>query len=113
MTDSLLNKLEELKKLLDNDQRILILNKLDEELSNNEEVMRLSYKKDMASIEFDDALKHFSESSNEVKQAQKKLYNAKLELDSHPLVRKYNKAYIDVKDLYSLINKEIFGDFAV
>jgi len=113
MTNTLLGKLEQLKELIKNDSRLVNLNIIEEELSNNEEVMLLSYKKDMASVEFSDALKHFGENSPEVKKAQKHLYDSKLSLDIHPLVKKYNEAYAEVRKLYSYINKEIFGDFAL
>lgn len=113
MTNSLMNKLEELKVLLNEDERIIHLNELDEQLSNNEEVMKLSYKMDMLSVEYSDTLKHFKEESKEVNDVQTRLYKAKLELDSHPLVKSYNDAYKKVKDLYRYINKEIFGDFAL
>lgn len=113
MTDSLLTKLETLKNILKDDERIKKLDEVDALLSKDENVMKLAYKKDMASVEFDDALKHFGEDSNEVKQAQKKLYEAKLELDNNPLVKEYNNAYKEVRELYHSINKKIFGDFAL
>lgn len=113
MTKSLLEKLEQLKVILKNDERVILLNEIDQKLSNDEEVMKLSYRKDAASVEFEDALRHFTEDSLEVKSTQKKLYQAKLELDNHDLVKRYNKAYREVKKIYSYISKEIFGDFAL
>ena len=90
MNESLANKLEELKNLIENDENVLKVKELDEKLNKSEEVMKLSYKKDMMIVEYENALKHFGENSEEIKQAQRNLYQAKLELDSHPLVKEYN-----------------------
>ena len=92
MNSSLLEKVNNLKLALDKDSRVILLNELDKKLNASEEVMKLSYKKDMALVKFEDALKHFGENSSEVKEAQKELYEAKKNLDLHPLVIEYNKA---------------------
>ena len=111
MTNSLVEKLTLLKKELESDPRVLKLNELDKKLNENEEVMKLAYKKDMASVEFDDALKHFGENSKEAKEALKKLHDAKYDLDVHPLVDEYQKAYKEVRLLYEHVSKELFGEF--
>ena len=111
MTNSLVEKLTLLKKELESDPRVLKLNELDKKLNENEEVMKLAYKKDMASVEFDDALKHFGKNSKEAKEALKKLHDAKYALDVHPLVDEYQKAYKEVRLLYEHVSKELFGDF--
>ena len=98
----------ELKDLLDNDERIIRLNKLENELNNNEEVMALSYQKDLAVSNYSDTLNHFSESSEEVKMAQRNLHEKKLALDTHPLVREYLDAYKEVRDLYIQMNALLF-----
>lgn len=112
MNDQLLNKLESLKLALEKDERIIGLNLLDEKMNKNEEVMALAYKKDMAALDFEDALKHFGEKAKETQVAQKRLYEAKLSLDTHPLVKEYNEAYKEVKILYNKINDELFKDFS-
>lgn len=108
MTESLLKKLESLKNALLNDERVILLNKIEEEMNNNEEVMKLAYQKDVALTEFEDALKHFGESSKEVKDAQNRLYKSKLALDSHSLVKQYRLQYKEVQKIYISINKELF-----
>ena len=80
-------------------------------MNADKEVMLLAYKKDMASVEFDDALKHFGENSNEAKEALKKLHEAKYNLDSHPVVKEYNNAYKEVRLLYEHVSKELFGEY--
>ena len=42
MANDIYNLASELKEMLDNDERIILLNKLEKELNNNEEVMALS-----------------------------------------------------------------------
>ena len=103
----------ELKDLLDNDERIIRLNKLENELNNNEEVMALSYQKDLAVFAYSDALNHFANDSKEIKQYQHELFLKKEALDNHPLVKEYLKAYSEVRDLYFQINEILFNDLSL
>jgi cell fate (sporulation/competence/biofilm development) regulator YlbF (YheA/YmcA/DUF963 family) len=103
----------ELKDLLDNDERIIRLNKLENELNNNEEVMALSYQKDLAVSAYSDALNHFANNSEEIKQYQHELFLKKEALDNHPLVKSYLKAYSEVRDLYFQINEILFNDLSL
>lgn len=103
----------ELKDLLDNDERIIRLNKLENELNNNEEVMALSYQKDLAVSAYSDALNHFANDSEEIKKYQHELFLKKEALDNHPLVKSYLKAYSEVRDLYFQINEILFNDLSL
>jgi cell fate (sporulation/competence/biofilm development) regulator YlbF (YheA/YmcA/DUF963 family) len=103
----------ELKDLLDNDERIIRLNKLENELNNNEEVMTLSYQKDLAVSAYSDALNHFANNSEEIKKYQHELFLKKEALDNHPLVKSYLKAYSEVRDLYFQINEILFNDLSL
>ena len=103
----------ELKDLLDNDERIICLNKLENELNNNEEVMALSYQKDLAVSAYSDALNHFANDSEEIKKYQHELFLKKEALDNHPLVKEYLKAYSEVRDLYFQINEILFNDLSL
>ena len=100
----------ELKDLLDNDERLIRLNKLENELNNNEEVMALSYQKDLAVSSYSDALNHYANNSEEIKKYQHELFLKKEALDNHPLVKEYLKAYSEVRDLYFQINEILFND---
>ena len=100
----------ELKDLLNNDERIIALNKLEKEMNENEEVMALAYQKDLAINEYSDALNHFASDSEEVKKAQHNLHLKKEALDNHPLVREYLKAYSEVRDLYFQLNDILFSN---
>jgi cell fate (sporulation/competence/biofilm development) regulator YlbF (YheA/YmcA/DUF963 family) len=103
----------ELKDLLDNDERIIRLNKLENELNNNEEVMALSYQKDLAVSAYSDALNHFANNSEEIKKYQHELFLKKEALDNHPLVKDYLKAYSEVRDLCFQINEILFNDLSL
>ena len=103
----------ELKDLLDNDERIIRLNKLENELNNNEEVMALSYQKDLAVSSYSDALNHFANNSEEMKKYQHELFIKKEALNNHPLVKEYLKAYSEVRDLYFQINEILFNDLSL
>lgn len=103
----------ELKDLLNNDERLIRLNKLENELNNNEEVMALSYQKDLAVSAYSDALNHFANNSEEIKKYQHELFIKKEALDNHPLVKEYLKAYSEVRDLYFQINEILFNDLSL
>ena len=111
MNIELVNSLSKLKEAINNDPRILKLNELDAKLNSNEDVMRLAYKKDMASLAYEDAIKHFGENSKEARDAQKRLHEAKLDLDSNELVKQYNAAYKEVRLMYEMINEALFAKF--
>lgn len=113
MISNIYNLAGELKDLLDNDERIIRLNELENKLMNNEEVMALTYQKDLAVSDYSDALNHFDEKSEEIKQFRHNLFLRKEELDNHPLVKEYLKAYSEVRDLYYQINDILFGNLSL
>lgn len=110
--DIKLNELtQELKEQMNNDPRFILLDKLEKEISENEEIMRLAYKKDMASLAYSDKLKIYSEDSLEIEPYRRALYEAKLALDTHPLIIEYNKAYKNVREVIDNVNNIIFTGF--
>ena len=111
MDAELATLLNNLKTAIENDERVLALKQIDDKLNKDEEVMKLAYQKDMASLSYEDALKHFPKDSKEVKDAQIRLHQAKLALDNHPLVKQYNEAYKNVRLMYEKINEELFSSF--
>lgn len=111
MNQALFEKFNELKNEIENSPEVKELNRLNSLLEKNDEVMKLCYRKDMAVTNYEDALKHFGEKSEEVKNAQKALYQAKLDLDSNELVKNYNKQFALVRKMYDRINEEIFNPF--
>ncbi|MCR4879719.1 MAG: YlbF family regulator [Bacilli bacterium] len=100
----------ELKKLLDLDKRFILLNEKEKAMESNEEVMSLSYNKDLKETYLSDLLKHYPSSSSEVKRANVELYRASEKLNSHPLVKEYLLAYKEVQKVLDEINLILFKD---
>lgn len=105
----LYQKIEELKSLIENDERVIKLKEAEIKMNNSEEVQLLSYKKDLAASDYSDILNHFSRESETSKKYQKVLYENKKKLDEHPLVKEYMYWYIKVRDLYNEINEILFS----
>ena len=99
----------ELKELMDNDSRISLLNKLEKEMNESEEVMKLSYKKDLANDGYCDSLRYFGQDSKEEKESRRCLYLAKKELEEHPLVKKYLACYQEVRLMLEEVSNNIFS----
>ena len=111
MDQNLLEKANALKKEIDSLPEVKELEHLNALLDENDEVMKLAYRKDVASTKYEDAVRFFGENSNEAREAQKALHQAKLELDENELVKQYNEAYKKVRKIYDKINEEIFNPF--
>ena len=109
MNEEILKLTYQLKDALNKDSRIVNLNQIEVAMNENEEVMSLSYKKDVALDKYNEMLKYFSDTSEEVIKARKELAKNKKELESHPLVREYLKAYQMVRMLYEEINNTLFS----
>ena len=96
----------ELKDLFASDSRINDLNEKEKLMKENEEVLALVKKKDLAVMQYEKSLKI---STKDNKEEQKALHQSKLELDNHPVVRAYLDAYVKVRDLYFAINDILFA----
>ena len=111
MNQNLLEKASKIKQEIESLPEIIELKRLDKLLNENEDVMKLCYRKDVAGTKYEDAVKYFGKDSDEAIEAQKALYQAKLELDQNELVKAYNKQYKEVRKIYDKINEEIFNSF--
>ncbi len=98
-----------LKEQLNIDPRIIALNKSEKSMKESEEVMALSYRKDIALDRYNEMLKYYSDDSEEVVKARQDLALAKKELDSHPLVRDYLYKYQQVRILFEQVNQSLFS----
>ena len=111
MNQNLLEKASEIKQEIESLPEVVELKRLDKLLSEDEEVMKLCYRKDVAATKFEDAVRYFGKESDEATKAQKALYQAELELDQNELVKQYNEQYKKVRKIYDKINEEIFNPF--
>ena len=109
MDEKILEKTYQLKKALDSDPRIIALNEIETRMNSNEEVMALSYKKDVTLDHYNEMLKYYKDDSKEVKKARQELATAKKELESHPIVREYLIAYQAVRLLFKEVNEGLFS----
>ena len=101
---------EELKKALVDHLDVKALNEAEKKMNEDKNVIMLSMKKENALNEYNDILRHFDKESEVAKKYQKNLYEAKKELESHPLVVDYLKKYQTVRLLYEQINNILFSD---
>ena len=111
MIQKLFEEASKLKAEIESLPEVKELEHLNKLLSENEEVMKLSYRKDVASTKYEDAIRYFGKNSKEAGLAQKELYQAKLDLDNNDLVKAYNEQYKKVRKIYDKINEEIFNPF--
>ena len=111
MQEKLLESLGELRAAIIADPRVKKLDELEAQLMKDPRVIALAKTKDLCEDDYNLCLKCHPEDAPESRRMQKALFEAKLALDSDPLVKQYNRAYLAVRDLYSQIDSIIFGDF--
>lgn len=111
MRETVIEKAYFLKEELSKDERIINLNRLENELNNNEEVMALAYAKDIKADNYAEMVRLFKDDSPEANAARKELAEVKEKLDNHPLVKEYLKAFKEVRELYNSINEVMFSSF--
>ena len=105
MDENLINLLSELRDLLKETDEYKSLIAAEKTMENSDEVMVLSYKKDMALVHYEDTLKHYPKNSKEVLESEKNLAETVYNLNNHELVKDYktklnayNKLLEDVKN---------------
>lgn len=86
-------------------KNVVIKNRL---MESSDEVKILSYKKDMAIMNYEDALRHYDKNSLEVIDAEKNMAQAIYNLNNHQVVKEYNKAFEELSNIYKEINSELF-----
>ncbi len=111
MNNSLYEEVYKLRDQMKSDPRFLALKEMDEKLNNNEEVMKLAYQKEMAIVEYEDALNHYGKNSAELQKAQQNLAKCKLNLDNHPFVKEYYLVLQKVREMDRKVNEKLFDDF--
>lgn len=107
----LIEKLYTLKDILNNHPKVLFLKASEKLLEESFEVQALSELVKEKEKQYNDLVEIYDKNHNEVKEAQKNLFEAKLKLDQNPLVENYLKAFQAVRSLYELINEVLFNPF--
>lgn len=111
MDETILRKTYTLQHAIENDERVQRLVQKEKEMEEDEEVMVLSYHFSLAQNDYNDALRHFSEESEEVRKAQRVLFEKKKQLDEHPKVRAYLLAFQEVRHMYDQMQMDLFDPF--
>lgn len=108
MNEKLLNDSIELRSKILNSEEYKAVDSKNKEMESSDEVKILSYKKDMAIMNYEDALKHYDKNSIEVINAEKNMAKAIYNLNNRPIVKEYNKAFAELAAIYKNINFELF-----
>lgn len=111
MENVILSSCLELKKAMESDPRFILLKEKEEKALKDEEVVSLITKKEAILMEYSSILSYKKKDDPEVISIEKKLHQAKLQLDLHPLVKEYNEQYKIVKNIIMEINDIIFSPF--
>jgi len=96
---------------LKNNNIFVRLNELEKEMENSDEIIALSYAKDMACLKYSDLLKIYDENSKEVKTQLLAVKEAKEKLETNIIVRNYLDTYSKARDLLNIVNNIIFEEF--
>lgn len=111
MESSIYLKSIEINNELKNHPFVKELDKLEDELENSFEVHQLVAKKDEAMNYYLHVKGAYKSEDPIYIDAANKYKAAKLNLEAHPLVKKYNEAYEKVEKLYDEIDEILFSDF--
>ncbi len=110
MDIELLNLIYKLNSDLKDDEIYKDFKNKENALNSSDEVKILCYKKDMAIMNYEDALRHFDKSSKEVMETSKTMSKAIYEMSNHPIIKEYNEALKKYNLLLKEIKKEMFGN---
>ncbi len=111
MKKELMDALTALKEAMREDPRFKRLEETEKAAASSKEVQSLHKKMEEIAKEYELALSTHANSDEAVKAIEKRLYVAKLEFDSHPLVKDYSDAFTVVKDLTLKIDDLLFGPY--
>lgn len=103
--------LTELKEAIASDPRVKFLSEVEAKLYEDPALLELVKKKNDLEKEYGSLLSYEEREGEKAKQLEHALYEAKLELDNHPLAKEYSEAFIKVRDIYMQIDDIIFGPY--
>lgn len=106
-------KIDELSDILNSRDCIKKIKKIEKKMENDEEVIRLVLDFEKAQREYSSSLNHYSEDSLEVRNFQKLLYEKKLILDSHPLVKEYYSLLKEVNEPLRYLEMKLLSKFKI
>lgn len=111
MNQTLFDLSTKLSESIKNDPLFIELESLEKQLNDNEEVIQKSYKKDVICAKYSDLLKIYAEDSDEISNVRKELSQAKEELYSIPIVKRYLEVYSEIKKILFEVNSILLDDY--
>ena len=109
MKESIELALASLSNALKEDTRVQEMKEKENRMMESEEVIHLSHRLEEAERTYGLAVSSTDKSM--IEKTKIVLHEAKLALDSHPLVKDYTEAFIIVRDLYMQIDDIIFSPY--
>lgn len=98
---------------MEEDPRFVALREAESRLEKDPEIVSLAKIKTEKEQEYNDAISHFGEKNPLSIEKRKSLHQAKLNLDNHPLSKKYTEAFVAVRDLLCRLDDILFDDLRI
>ena len=89
------------------------IKEIEQKMESNKEVIALVLAFEKAQREYSSSLNRYEENSPEVKNAQRILYQKKLELDSHPIVKEYYLLLKEVNEPLRYLEMKLLSRFKI
>lgn len=106
-------KIDEISSLIKNRECVTKIKLIEKQMECDEEVLRLVIDFETAQREYSICLNHYDENSKEAKAYQKNLFEKKLILDSHPLIKKYYELLKEVNEPLRYIEMKLLSLFKI
>lgn len=91
-------KIRRLREVLINRKEVIRWNQIEKEMEEDETILKLANEFAVAQSEYNACLNHFDVDDEESRAYSKKLYEAKLRLDNHPLIKEYYECFHEVNE---------------
>ena len=106
-------KIDEISEILKKRECVTNIKEIESKLEKDEEVIKLVIAFENAQREYSSSLNHYDENSKEVREYQRYLYEKKLELDSHPLVKEYYSLLKEVNEPLRYLEMKLLSLFKI
>lgn len=113
MMKDIYEKMDDVVELLKSRECVSKIKIVEEKMENDPEVLSLAMEFENAQKEYSASLNHYEEGSKEILEAQKKLYEKKLKLDSHPIVEEYYSLLKEVNEPLRYIEMKLLSLFKI
>lgn len=111
MDEKILEEVISLASELKNRDEVIQIKNIQILMRENQDVLRLVNDFNLAQSEYNSCLNHFDFESEEAKKVQKVLFDAKMKLDSHPLVKEYYLLLNQVNEPLHYIELNLLSKF--